>query len=103
MPLLRPTQTLALLMTGASCSFACIATADATTTPTFNISSTFNFIQDQGANDGGFLSGVSDNFGIFVTPVGTQPAPSVDGTSVTAIQGSFQTGGCRIFFNRKPY
>jgi hypothetical protein len=92
MPLLRPIQRLALLVIGAWCSIACIATADATTTPTFNISSTFNFIQDQGANDGGFLSGISDIFGIFVTPVGTQPTPSVDGTSVTATQGTFKTG-----------
>jgi hypothetical protein len=102
MPLLRPIQRLALLVIGASCSIACIATADATTTPTFNISSTFNFIQDQGANDGGFLSGISDIFGIFVTPVGTQPTPSVDGTSVTATQGTFKTGVPYFFSTANP-
>jgi hypothetical protein len=102
MPLLRPIQRLALLVIGASCSVACIATAKATTTPTFNISSTFNFIQDQGANDGGFLSGISDIFGIFVTPVGTQPTPSVDGTSVTATQGTFKTGVPYFFSTANP-
>jgi hypothetical protein len=102
MPSLRPIKSLALMTIVASCSIAGSATANATTTPTFNISSIFNFIQNQGANDGGFLSGVSDNFGIFVSPVGTQPAPSADGTSVTAVQGGFQTHVPYFFSTANP-
>jgi hypothetical protein len=102
MPSLRRMKKLTFLVVGASYSIVGTATAGAQTTPAFNILSTFNFIQNQGANDGVFLSGVSDNFGIFVTPVGTQPTPSVDGTSVTAIQGSFRTGVPYFFSTANP-
>jgi hypothetical protein len=102
MPSVRPIQSLALLAIGALCSVAGAATASAQTIPAFNIASTFNFIQNQGENDGGFLSGVSDNFGIFVTPVGTQPTPSANGTSVTAVQGGFQTGVPYFFSTANP-
>lgn len=56
----------------------------------FTITDVFNFIQDLGNNDGNFRPGISDNFGIFVSPVGTQPTPSADGTSVLATQAGVQ-------------
>ena len=68
---LHANKMLAIVALGVSFCIAGVQIANAQTTPAFNITSTFNFIQDQGANDGGFLSGVSDNFGIFVSPVGT--------------------------------
>jgi hypothetical protein len=99
---LHANKILAVVALGVSFWIAGVPTANAQTTPVFNITSTFNFIQDQGANDGGFLTGVSDIFGIFVTPVGTQPTPSVDGTSVTATQGSFKTGVPYFFSTANP-
>jgi hypothetical protein len=99
----RVNQSLSIFFLEVSCCIALTATANAQTTPTFNVLSTFNFIENEGANDGGYTSGVKDTFGINVSPVGTQPTPSADGTSVTATQGGFTTTVPYFFSTASPY
>jgi hypothetical protein len=79
------------------------ATANADT-PAFDIYSTFNFIQRQGPNDGGFLDGISDLFGINVSPpFNTQPPLSPEGTSVTASQDGQQFSVPYFYSPANPY
>lgn len=66
---------LVVFASGLSCCIVGTGNANAQTTPTFDILSTFNFIQSQGLNDGGFLSGISDNFGINVSPLQSARSP----------------------------
>src|ERR1700733_15548424 len=86
----------------ASCCMAAATAANATTITTFDVLSTFNFIENEGANDGGYASGVFIPTGINVTPVGTQPTPSADGTSVTATQGSTTVSVPYFFSSANP-
>lgn len=54
----------------------------------YTILYTFNFIDARTTNTAGITAGTRTSFGIGLSPVGTQPAPSADGTTVLATQGA---------------
>lgn len=56
----------------------------------YDVMGTFNYIDARTTNTVGTPSGVRITFGIDVAPVGIQPTPSLDGTTVTATQGGFR-------------
>ena len=103
MLLLRANQLASLAIGVATCVVGG-ATASADPGTAFDIRSTFNFIQRQGFNDGGFPSGISDLFGINVSPpFNTQPPLSPEGTSVTASQTGQQFSVPYFYSPANPY